>query len=667
MSDAVARTEGTRANRHPITGEYRHGGVTVRALVLGAVGAALVGYLAPYSVHVVQGSSMEFDFSTPMALFFFFFLAAGPNLLLLKLRKQLALTPAELVCIYGMMVMASALVTMGVTSQIIPVASGPAYYSSPQNRFATEVLPYIKPWLMPKGAAPGAPVVKYLYEGLPPGQSVPWAAWMPCLLGWAPMLVALYTAMICAMVLLRKQWVENERLAYPLTFLPLELAGGKSNGWPIILKQPMFWAGFALAGGLAATTGLHYYYPTVPLPNMRPIAELVKNIWVLQFRFSMPMIGFFYLVNLDLTFSLWFFNLIFQALGALIKVLNLTSHENVGPFGASTDLFKYSGSGAFIALVISGLWVARPHLKTIWARVKGELGPEVDKDEILSYPAAFWLLVACLIVMAVWLGATGLPWAVIPIFLILAMVIFIGLTRVVVESGMAEAVAPAIAPGLAVSLMGTPAFGQAGMIALVMNYVWGSDIRTFVMASAANSLRMTTVVEKGHRRLFYGFLAAIVIAFLVSFYVTLSAGYKSGTAGMSGWFFGAAGVPTLGFKWAQDRLATNVGPSQLGWIATSSGALIYLLLAAARFRFMNWPFHPIGFAVAQTWIMDAIWFSPFLTWLLKSTFLRYGGMRTYLFMRPFFVGLIIGQFALNVLWLGLDKLTGHTGISLFWI
>ena len=650
-----------------MTGEYRQGTITARALVLGAVGAALVGYLAPYSVHVVQGSSMEFDFSTPMSLFFFFFLAAGPNLLLLKLRRSLALTPAELVTIYGMMIVASTLVTMGLTSQLIPIVTGPGYYASPQNHFATEVLPYIKPWLMPTGAGPGAPVLKYLYEGLPPGQEVPWAAWLPCVAGWAPMLGALYVAMICSMVLLRKQWVENERLAYPLTFLPLELAGARSGGMPVILRQPMFWLGFCLAGSLAAMVGLHAYYPNLPQPNLQPWAELIKDVWNISFRMSMPMIGFFYLVNLDLTFSLWSFNLVFQALGALIKVLNLTSHENVGPFGSSTDLFKYSGTGAFLALVISGLWVARPHLRMIWARVKGELGPEVDREEILSYPTAFWLLVVCLVVMAIWLAQTGLPWAVTPIFVLLAMAIFVGLTRVVAESGMAEAVAPAIAPGIAVSLLGTPAFGPAGMMALVMNYVWGSDIRIFAMVSAANSLRTTTVVESGHRRLFWGFLIALVIAFVMSFYVTLSAGYHKGVAGMSPWYFGAAGVPTLGFKWAQDRLATNAGPSQLGWIATSTGAGLYLLLAAARFRFMNWPFHPIGFAVAQTWIMDAIWFSPFLTWLLKSAFLRYGGMKTYLFMRPFFVGLIIGQFSLNVLWLGLDKLTGHTGISLFWI
>ena len=36
-------------------------------------------------------------------------------------------------------------------------------------------------------------------------------------------------------------------------------------------------------------------------------------------------------------------------------------------------------------------------------RVKGELGPEVDREEILSYPTAFWLLVICMVVMAIWI------------------------------------------------------------------------------------------------------------------------------------------------------------------------------------------------------------------------------------------------------------------------
>jgi len=625
-----------------------------------------VGLISPYAIHVLKGSWMALDFSTPLALFLFFFLAIG-NFLVRKISRRLALSPAELVTIYSMLIVASAIVSMGLTSQIIPTMSGPAYYASPENRLAEEVLPYLKPWLMPRGTAANVPLINYFYEGLPPGQSVPWQPWLSMLLGWAPLLIALYLAMIAMMVLLRKQWVENERLAYPLTFLPLELAGARSQGWPVILKRPMFWIGFWVAATFAIFTGLSAYFPSVPGPQLAPHTEIIKQVWTISYRISFPMIGFFYLVNLDVSFSLWFFNLIFQTTGVGIQVLGLTPRENVGPFGAKTDFFKYLGSGAFLALVISGLWVARPHLRKIWERVKGEGDPDIDKDEIMPYATAFWLMVISLIVMGFWLNASGMPALVIPFFLLFALAFFLGLTRAVVESGMAEAVVPSIAPGMTAALLGTPALGRSGMISLAVNYVWTSDIRTFVMASAANSLRMTTVIKHGHSRLLWGFLIAILIAFATSFWMTLSTGYNEGGTRMAGWFFGSTGVPTIGYKWAISRLAENAGPSKLGWTTLGAGAFLYLALAAARFRFANWPFHPIGFALAPTWIMDAIWFSTFLTWMLKSTILRYGGMRAYTFMRPFFLGLIMGQFSINVLWLLLDHLTGHTGVSIFWI
>jgi hypothetical protein len=275
------------------------------------------------------------------------------------------------------------------------------------------------------------------------------------------------------------------------------------------------------------------------------------------------------------------------------------------------------------------------------------------------------VLVLSLLVMAVWLSATGMPAVAIPVFILFAFIFFFGLTRIVMESGMAEAVAPSIGPTITPAILGTQALGKQGMMSLALQFVYSSDIRTFVMVSAANSLRMTTVIQSGHRRLFWAYLIGIVVAFAASFWLTLNFGYKIGATTMQGWFFGW--VPTGGYKWAQAKLVAAAGPATGGWGLLGGGALMYLALAAARFRFMNWPLHPLGFALGPVWIMGAIWFSTFLSWLLKGVILRYGGYRTYLFMRPFFLGLMMGQYAINVLWLGVDYLTGHTGVSLFWI
>ena len=59
--------------------------VTGRSLLLGAIGAAAIGLATPWATHVLRGSFMALDFSTPAALVLLFLLVAGPNLLLLRL------------------------------------------------------------------------------------------------------------------------------------------------------------------------------------------------------------------------------------------------------------------------------------------------------------------------------------------------------------------------------------------------------------------------------------------------------------------------------------------------------------------------------------------------------------------------------------------------------
>jgi len=643
----------------------RSGLITGRALLIGSVAAAGIGLLAPWAIHVLRGSFMALDFSTPVAVVLLFVLVVGPNLLLLRFRRSLALTTAELITIYAMMVVASAIPTMGLTAQVIPLSTGPYYYATPENAWAQKITPHIASWLAPQGSAMEAPVITDLYEGLPAGAQVPWGAWVQPLLAWLPMLLAVHFVMICMMVLLRKQWVDNERLSYPLTYLPLALAGTDSNGWPVILKRATFWIGFAMAFLAGSWVGLHNYFPVVPALKLEQSVEAVTGVWTLFFRISFPMIGFFYLVSLENSFSLWFFNLLAQIARTVMTVLGVASIENLGVYGASDPIFKYIGAGAFLALVASGLWIARGHLNMVWRRVIGEVGSQADEHEILSYRVAFWGMIGGLGLIGWWLAASGMPVLVVPLFLILAFVFFVGLTRVVAESGMAEAVAPAIAPTTVAGWLGWGPLGDRGITSLALTYVWTSDIRTFVMASAATSLKLADVIDAKQRRLFWGFILAIIAALVTSMWLTITRAYTQGGVTMNPWFF--SGAVQAAYKWAQEWIVQQPGPSIVGLIYTAIGAGIYLVLTALRFRSPAWPFHPIGYCIGSVWIMDRIWFTIFLTWLTKSAILRYGGMVWYQNLRPVFLGLICGQFICNAAWLVIDWLTGHTGNIIFWI
>jgi hypothetical protein len=608
---------------------------------------------------------MDLDFSTPGALFLLFFLVVGPNALLRRLWPHKALSPAEILTVYSMMIVASAIPTMGLSGQLYPLISAPAYYANPENKWEQLILPHIPAWAMPQGAKVGAPVIKYFYEGLPPGQSVPWLAWLVPVAAWMVFIAALYMAMICSMILLRRQWVDHERLVYPLTQLPVELSGAISGGRPLLLRSPVFWAGFALPFFFSSLKGLHYYYPSIPEARLVWSFPMFRNTLAMQLRLSFPMVGFFYLVNLESSFSLWFFNRLFFVARGVMNVLGVGLKENLGVYGAQTPTFAHLGMGALIALFISNLWAARRFLRNVWQSVVGTGEAGFDAGEIMSFRIAFLGLWVSLVVMGVWLNLSGMPAAVVVFFLAMAMLIFIGLTRVVVESGLAEAVAPSIAPGITVSALGTDILGKRGLVALGLSYVWCSDLRTLVMTSTAHCLKMAEYIDHHRRRLFGALWVAIVVAVVSSGWITVRNAYNIGGVTMNSWFFN--GGPLACYKWVQDKLYNPSPPNVWGWLLTGAGLVVYLMLTAARFRYANWPFHPLGLVVGGVWLMDTIWATCFLAWLIKAVTLRYGGPKTLRTFRPFFLGMILGQYTCNAVWLFLDYLTGHTGNQIFWV
>jgi len=62
-----------------------------------------------------------------------------------------------------------------------------------------------------------------------------------------------------------------------------------------------------------------------------------------------------------------------------------------------------------------------------------------------------------------------------------------------------------------------------------------------------------------------------------------------------------------------------------------------------------------------------MWFSVFLVWIIKAVLARYGGPRLLGAVRPFFLGLILGQFAVIAFWLAIDVITGAQGHGLYWV
>ena len=639
------------------------GPFTWRAFLAGSLGALAIGIGTQYGVMVIHGSYMAIDFSTAGAIFLFFVMVAIINMPLGKLSKRAALTSSELKTVYIMMTVACAIPTMGLSAQILPILTAPYYYALPENSWAEIFHPYIKPWLVPQGQRE----IKYFYEGAPAWESgVPWGIWIKPLLIWSIFLIALYFVMICIMVILRKQWMDRERLVFPLAQLPLEMVKDEGNS-PVkpFFKNSIMWIGFGIPFVLSSMKGLHHYFPSVPSLELIQSIPIFRRSLALNFRLSMPMLGFFYLVHLDAAFSLWFFNLLSLIVRGLMNTFAITMRESLGIYGTPSPVFAHQGMGAMIALVLVGLWIGRSHLKDVLKKAFTNDSSVDDSGEMLSYRTAFWGTIIGLIVMTVWLNMSGISLWVVLLFLFGAMLLFIGLTRVVAESGMAEAVASTISSSFVVSGIGTGPLGPSGLTAMSLTYVWGADLRTFVMASTANSLRIIEGEGRRRRPLFWAIMLSIIITMVSSIWILLKLAYSYGGLNCNDWFFGGGAIAPYNFF--ASKILNPSEPNLLGWYITAGGAVGMLFLMFMRARFLWWPFHPIGFTIGPVWIMDQIWFTIFLAWLIKTVVVRYGGLKMFQKLRPLFLGLILGQFTCNGVWVLIDAIAGGRGNRIFWI
>ncbi|MGQ9879356.1 MAG: DUF6785 family protein [Armatimonadota bacterium] len=631
--------------------------LTMRAVLIGLLASLVIAGLDPYGLYVIQGSYMTLDYSTPAAVFLFFVLVAMVHRIWRRLSPQTALQPPELMIVYTMMITACVVPTLGLTAQILPVLAAVTYYANPANGWDRLIHPHLNPTLVPRDKE----AIRLFFEGKP-GVRVPWEVWLPPLLAWLPLILALYFVMIATMVIFRRQWMERERLAFPVTQLPLEMVNEQSP----LLRKPLFWLGFALPFTVGSLIALHHYAPPIPAPRLNVYVPLFRETVIWSLRLSFPMVGFFYLANLDALFSLWFFNLLFMVVRGYLNIYGVEIHEDLGgAYGTPYIPYKYLGMGAMLMLVTTGLWSARTHLRDVLQKATGRDKAVYDSNEILSYPVAFWGTLLGLLVMSVWIWWSGLSWWGTWLYLLFMMVLFFGLTRVVAETGLAEAVAAMIAPVFTVAGFGSTPFGARGLTALGLTWVYSADIRTTVMASSIHGLCLAERTGVRSRGLFWAMMLAIVVSIMASVWSTLVLAYRYGGANLNGWFF--IDGPQFPYKWVAGKITTPSDPSVTGWLLTGFGAAVTGFLSALRQRFVGWPFHPAGFAVGSTGMMDELWLTCFIAWLLKFLILRFGGLRWFRVSLPFFLGLIVGQYTCNGFWLVVDYFSGAKGNQIFWI
>jgi hypothetical protein len=636
-------------------------GFTLRAAVVGLLMVAATCVLVCYAELVVAKIQIGFLQLPPVLVGMLVLLLTGRSLLM-RWSARLGLAIHETFTIYVMMLLASMISSRGLLQKLIPLLIVPNYYATPENAWQSLFYGYIKRWSVPWDPAKGPkqPESVGFYASLQPGQDLPWAAWLGPLAAWGLFVAVMFFAYLCLAVLLRRQWVDNEKLSFPLVQLPLEMVRSSSSETGFMMNR-LTWMGFAVPALVFGFNGLHQWYPSVPeittQVNLNAFATTPPWNAMLFFSafISFAAVGFFYLLPTDLLFSLWSLFLLTKV--AEVTAASLGYQPEIMPMYGCLAFIGYQIIGCYVVMVGYMAWAARPHIARVW-RSAFRLRDNSSEEELLSYRTAFWGLIAALLLSAGWLWALGMAyWLALFELATLMFIIAVVMARSTCESGMLMTETSFRPIDLYRMVGDVRNLGGANITCLAfLDALWMRDQRGLVLTGFLDSMKFADGVRVRRRSLLLVIPLAIVASVLIAGYLHVMLPYKLGAVRMYEYVY--AGNPVWSFNDAANVLNRNRPP--LPWIYTLNfliGVVVTLGIVLLRSRTLWFPIHPLGYALCGTWTMMVFWFPCLIAWLIKVLILRYGGMRLYARARPFFLGMVLGEFTMAVIW---------TVPSLFW-
>ncbi|MFC1526554.1 DUF6785 family protein [Candidatus Latescibacterota bacterium] len=636
-------------------------GVTWRALLTGTALVAVISIMSPWAVMMVKGSQLTSN-AIPIIAVFLLALLVGVVMPLLKLLgRHFAYTRAELITVYVMMLVGSVVVTTGFTGSLLSVVTGAAYYATPENNWGSLFVPNISRWLVPTNTE----AIRLFYEGLPRGMPIPWDAWVRPLTAWMAFILVFYWVIFCIGVLLRGQWVDNERLVFPLTRLPLAMledADDPESRLNWLLKSKSMWLAFAIPLVLHSWNSLHNYHDAFTTIPLNGSVAMLQGLVSIPFRMNFPILGLAYLMPLNVSLSIWLFFLLGRLQLIIFTRLGIQAGTgDVWNSGGAPSWLLHEQAGGMIALVLFVLWMARGHLGRLWRQaLRRERG---DEREALSPAMAYLGLGGGIVFLLFWLTGTGLSFYVSALLLFGALGVFIGLSRVVCEAGIPGCQTPMVPQSFITRGFGPEVLGLKNMTGLGFSTVWIGETAANMMNAVVHSLKLASTETSVDRRMRWAILLAIVTGLAGSIWFTMSMAYRYGGINLHSWYF--VGLPSWPFNYMAS-VYNAPEPFLPRAIFTAVGGAFMSALLFLRHRFIWWPLHPIGFPIANTYtIVSYGWFAIFLAWMCKATILRYGGVPIYRALLPFFLGLVLGEFATACMWVFIDGYYGVEGNMIF--
>ncbi len=675
--------------------------VNWRSLLLGLIGVGFICGLTPYNDFVVANTYLVGNFLPIGLLMFFLVFILAINVPLRAIAPRLALHGGELAVSLGMVMVSCALPSSGLMRYLPAYLVSIPYHapSSPDFQKVLKELDLPK-WVFPTFEEPdalltgrGDVIQRYRTQAFVEEptfrnrfNAVPWRAWATPAVSWGILLAAMYGAIGFAAIVVRRQWVDNERLPFPLASVYLSLIETPPAGKVLnsLFSSKGFWAAFAVVffihGFNALSQYLPQYFPEIPLRGEfgsilthPPLSDTEWGFKTLKLFFSIA--GITYFLQSGVAFSLWFFYILYN-------VAQMYLRANQSGINAGHQIDQMFGASLVFVIVI--LWIGRHHWWLILRQMVRGARDDEPRGRYLPYWFAGWGLLTCVAVMVGWLVVAGttLIGGIVIVAMILGM--FLVIARIVCETGLAfvQVKAPATRPWIYL-LNDIPGVSHRTtdrnfFFSAMFNGLFSHDMREAFSVYATQSLKVADDAayagERNWRRA-VPFVIALALAMVVGFIVaggsTLFVEYSFGAqqdvtqrSPINGY-----GVDSAPRDQVLDPVRTfmlttkgvNESHNRMGNVVF--GAAVVGVLSAMRLRFAAWPLHPVGYLLAYSYPMQTIWFSIFVGWLAKVLIVRFGGSSIFRAARPLFIGLIVGEAGAAGFWLIVSLILNALGMD----
>lgn len=623
--------------------------ISVRAIVIGILLAIVNDYWL-VQLEVVRYSHPSYAAPFYNCIFTLLVLTVV-NFMVRRVRPRWALSGPELLTIYIMISITTSVCSHNMMAILVSTMGYATFFQSPENGWGTLFMPSVPKWLTVNDMNS----LRNFYFGNSTLYSREnFGPWIVPALWWSAFSGVLLFTTLCLTSILRKQWIESEKLTFPIIQLPLEMT--EDTG--ALFRNKYMWMGFALAGGLTLLAGLNYLYPSIPCIRItrQNIGQYIVNppwnaMGGIQMGFYFFAIGLAFIMPLDLSFSCWLFFWLtrLELVGARMLGMNELTVVG-GGFDRAYPFLNSQAYGAYLGFFVMSMWSARKYLGRVFRTAFLGTKEEDESREAVSYRTAILGVIAGTLLMCVFAFRAGMSLWTIAVFFPLYLVLVIIICRIRAELGFPTHDMYPMSPHfLLTTAAGSENLSQGDIISFTL-FTWFN--KSYASHPGPHQLEAFKICDRRHspeKQMFYAALIAGIIAMPLGFWMMLHVYYHNGgaTAKMEQWAMQHG-------RDAWNQLSVWIKqpspPNKIAMEFVGVGFLVVAILSWIRMNVISFPLHPLAYALAPSWGVSQLWMPLLIGSTAKFISLRFGGMKGYRSALPFFFGLMLGEIAVGSLW-----------------